>query len=180
MSGNRAVICRCLVAAALVLSSGAGMALGTVTGYDQLSAHPEWLTGVQICGAWATAAQTGYFRVLTGTRHAQSLLFIDMVQVDPDSATPQVVRSFSVAELNNDHAEISLIGPLRCLPDGPGRVVVRSAAENGHDDGRRFDLCVQVDARRADDGARYQDSRAGVRATRLCRAVAPDRGKSAP
>jgi hypothetical protein len=120
-------------------------ALGRVVGYEEIwEHHPASIRQIMGCGSWSKGERHGEFRVIQAQLYGQDMLFVDWVRSEDHGAHWAVEKGLSIAEFNNDHAEISLNG-LRCVPAGDGKVRVLGEGENGHDDQRfRFELLVNA------------------------------------
>jgi hypothetical protein len=128
-----------------LLSALQAQALGRVVGYEEIwDYHPASIRQIMSCGSWSKGEGHGEFRVIQAQLYGQDMLFVDWVRSEDHGAHWAVEQGLSIAEFNNDHAEISLRG-LRCIPAGEGRVRVLGEAENGHDEQRfRFELLVNA------------------------------------
>ncbi|RYY65426.1 MAG: hypothetical protein EOO24_55060, partial [Comamonadaceae bacterium] len=71
------------------------------------------------------------YRVVHAERYAQSFVYVQRMARDADG-TLQAVSTTAIAELDNDHADISL-SALTCRAT-PRGIVVSARAASGHDD----------------------------------------------
>ena len=129
----------------LLLQVLQAQALGRVVGYEEIwEYHPASIRQITSCGSWSKGERHGEFRVIQAQLYGQDMLLVDWVRAEDQGARWAVEQGLSIAEFNNDHAEISLQG-LRCVPAGEGRVRVLGEAESGYDNQRfRFELLVNA------------------------------------
>ncbi|RIX85515.1 hypothetical protein [Acidovorax cavernicola] len=121
-----------LAALAFALTGSGAAALGTDLGPERFATH-DAVTWVQTCGTWGTNHQ-GTYRVVHAEAFAQSFLYVQwMARGEADrSYSLYAVHTTAIAELDNDHAEISL-SELTCRAT-PRGIVVTAKADSGHDD----------------------------------------------
>ncbi|KRC20915.1 hypothetical protein [Acidovorax sp. Root217] len=120
---------RCLAALALVCGAPA-LALGMDVPYERF-ATADAVDWVQVCGQWPTRKNEGVYRIVHGSQYAQSFLYLQWMQRD-DNGTLQAVHTRSIAELNNDHAEITLTR-IACRSTRTG-IRITAQARSGHED----------------------------------------------
>ncbi len=124
---------RRLLAVALLAMAGSGAhALGADYGAERFATH-DAVTWVQTCGTWGPDHH-GTYRVVHAEAFAQSFLYVQwMARGEADrSYGLYAVHTTAIAELDNDHAEISL-SDLTCRAT-PRGIVVTAKADAGHDD----------------------------------------------
>lgn len=119
-----------LLATLLACSTTIASALGTDYGIDQFPTHSA-VTWVQTCGTWGKD-RNGTYRVIHAEAFAQSFLYVQWMQRGGADRSYSLypVHTASIAELNNDHAEISL-SRLTCRAT-PRGIAVMANAESGH------------------------------------------------
>ncbi|WP_436178604.1 hypothetical protein [Acidovorax sp. LjRoot66] len=120
---------RCMAALALVCSAPAH-ALGMDVPYERF-ATADAVDWVQVCGQWPTRKNEGVYRIVHGSQYAQSFLYVQWMQRD-DNGTLQAVHTQGIAELNNDHAEITLTH-IACRSTRTG-IRITAQARSGHED----------------------------------------------
>lgn len=119
-----------LIAALLAVCGGGSVhALGTDLSYENFKT-PDAVNWVQLCGTWDSDHQ-GVYRVIHAEQFAQSFLYVQWMRRDAEGSL-QAAHTVSIAELDNDHAEISL-SELTCRAT-PRGIVVTAKADSGHDD----------------------------------------------
>ncbi|WPG34933.1 MULTISPECIES: hypothetical protein [Variovorax] len=124
---------RRLLAATLLAMAGSGAhALGADYGAERFATH-DAVTWVQTCGTWGPDHH-GTYRVIHAEAFAQSFLYVQwMARGEADrNYSLYAVHTTAIAELDNDHAEISL-SDLTCRAT-PRGIVVTAKADAGHDD----------------------------------------------
>ncbi|WP_257884922.1 hypothetical protein [Variovorax sp. RO1] len=124
---------RRLLAAALLATAGSGAhALGADYGAERFATH-DAVTWVQTCGTWGPDHH-GTYRVIHAEAFAQSFLYVQwMARGETDrNYSLYAVHTTAIAELDNDHAEISL-SDLTCRAT-PRGIVVTAKADAGHGD----------------------------------------------
>ena len=124
---------RRLLAATLLAMAGSGAhALGADYGAERFATH-DAVTWVQTCGTWGPDHH-GTYRVVHAEAFAQSFLYVQwMVRGEADrNYSLYAVHTTAIAELDNDHAEISL-SDLTCRAT-PRGIVVTAKADAGHGD----------------------------------------------
>ncbi|PIF72978.1 hypothetical protein CLU95_0060 [Variovorax sp. 54] len=122
---------RCLLAATLLAMAGSGAhALGADYGAERFATH-DAVTWVQTCGTWGPDHH-GTYRVVHAEAFAQSFLYVQwMARGEADrNYSLYAVHTTAIAELDNDHAEISL-SDLTCRAT-PRGIVVTAKADSGH------------------------------------------------
>ncbi len=118
-----------MAALALVCSAPAH-ALGMDVPYERF-ATADAVDWVQVCGQWPMRKNEGVYRIVHGSQYAQSFLYLQWMQRD-DNGTLQAVHTQSIAELNNDHAEITLTR-IACRSTRTG-IRITAQARSGHED----------------------------------------------
>lgn len=123
---------RLLATALLALAGSRAHALGADYGPERFATH-DAVTWVQTCGTWGPDHH-GTYRVIHAEAFAQSFLYVQwMVRGEANrSYSLYAVHTTAIAELDNDHAEISL-SELTCRAT-PRGIVVTAKADSGHDD----------------------------------------------
>lgn len=124
---------RRLLAATLLAMAGSGAhALGADYSAERFATH-DAVTWVQTCGTWGPDHH-GTYRVIHAEAFAQSFLYVQwMARGEADrSYSLYAVHTTAIAELDNDHAEISL-SDLTCRAT-PRGIVVTAKADSGHGD----------------------------------------------
>lgn len=116
------------VLALLSLHGAGAQALGRDVGYDDFRTS-DAVTWVQLCGHWGPGRQ-GTYRVVHAERYAQSFLYVQWMARDAQGDL-QAVHTAAIAELDNDHAEISL-SDLACRAT-PRGIALTARAASGHD-----------------------------------------------
>jgi hypothetical protein len=130
-------------------------ALGTDISYDSFAAkHFPSIEHAETCGTWQLQGKRGQFRFFTASLYGANMLFVDMVRPDESGALNIIEHGFSIPEIDNDHADIS-ITKIRCTPLADSKIRLTGTAENGHK-GSKFSFCVLVDAKTK--ALRYLDS----------------------
>jgi hypothetical protein len=118
-----------LLAVLLALGCANVQALGSSYSYDTFKT-PDAVSWVQMCGTWGKGRQ-GTYRVVHADQYAQSFLYIQWMTRDANGSL-HAGHTVGIAELNNDHSEISLSGlACRATPQG---IVLTARASSGHDD----------------------------------------------
>jgi len=132
MPMTRPRLCRLLATALLALAGSGSHALGADYGPERFATH-DAITWVQTCGTWGPDHH-GTYRVIHAEAFAQSFLYVQwMARGEADrSYSLYAVHTTAIAELDNDHAEISL-SELTCRAT-PRGIVVTAKADSGHDD----------------------------------------------
>ncbi|WP_454903001.1 hypothetical protein [Variovorax gossypii] len=118
-----------LLAALLAVCDGGAHALGADITYENFKT-PDAVNWVQLCGTWDNDHQ-GVYRVIHAEQFAQSFLYVQWMKRDAEGSL-QAAHTVSIAELDNDHAEIGL-SELTCRAT-PRGIVVTAKASSGHDD----------------------------------------------
>ncbi len=118
-----------LCAAWLALCGANAHALGADYSYETFKT-PDAVSWVQLCGTWGKDHQ-GTYRVVHAERYAQSFLYVQWMSRDANGGL-NAEHTVAIAELDNDHAEISL-SDLTCRAT-PRGIVVTAKADSGHDD----------------------------------------------
>lgn len=120
-----------LPATLLAFSATTAGALGMDYGIDQFPTHNA-VTWVQTCGTWGKD-RDGTYRVIHAEAFSQSFLYVQWMQRGGADRSYSLypVHTASIAELNNDHAEISL-SRLTCRAT-PRGIAVLANAESGHE-----------------------------------------------
>jgi hypothetical protein len=141
-----------LLAALLALGCGSAQALGSNYSYDTFKT-PDAVSWVRMCGTWGKDKQ-GTYRVLHADQFAQSFLYVQWMTRDANGSL-HAEHTVGIAEMNNDHSEISLSG-LTCRAT-PGGIVLTARAASGHDDKLRR---VTIEVGPATGQYRYRTQRA--------------------
>ena len=123
--------CGAVLCSLALLLPGAAHALGTELPYDSF-ATDDAVVDVIRCGRWSAPEGDGYFRIVHGERYAQSFLYVQWMVPSPLQGDVRAMHTLSIAELNNDHAEVSL-DRLRCTAQ-PGGIAIQARAHLGHED----------------------------------------------
>ena len=121
-----------LLVGLLALGGTGAHALGMNYGYESFQTA-DAVTWVQTCGTWGPNHQ-GTYRVVHAEAYGQSFLYVQwMTRGDAEhSYSLQAVHTLAIAELDNDHAEISLSDiTCRATPRG---IVITAKAESGYED----------------------------------------------
>ena len=116
---------------AALVGSGAANALGADLAVDAFATADDVVEVVR-CGQWDAPGGEGFYRVIHGERYAQSFLYVQKMERSRTQGSVRTVETLSIAELNNDHAEISL-DRLRCTAQ-PGGIAIQARANLGHED----------------------------------------------
>ena len=125
--------------ALLALCSLPASAMGRNVGYGEFAVADD-VVSVQRCGHWRAGEQEGFYRVVVAERYAQSFVYVQRMQRSGADGALRAVHTLSIAELNNDHANITL-DAVRCSAQGQ-RIVLRAKADGGPDNPLRG---VQID-----------------------------------
>jgi hypothetical protein len=122
---------RTLFAGFLLAASTAARALGMDLGYDDVvPRYPDQITQITSCGAWAYGQDEGFYRITLVSLYAQSFLYVQWMKTDSEGNN-LAHHTASVAEMNNDHAEITLEA-LTCHVAKDG-IVLKARADFGHE-----------------------------------------------
>src|SRR3989344_3381871 len=123
-----------IVAGSAVLGCAAqAHALGMEMPYESFATAPD-VDWIKVCGQWPAPEQPGesrgMYRIVHATRYAQSFLDRHWIGRDgPDSAIE--VHSESFAQINNDHASLTL-SQMNCQATRRGiRFTARAEADHG-------------------------------------------------
>lgn len=143
-----------LLATLLACAAATASALGMDYGIDQFPTHNA-VTWVQTCGTWGKD-RDGTYRVVHAEAWGQSFLYVQWMQRGgaDRSYSLHPVHTASIAELNNDHADVSL-SRLTCRAT-PRGIAVLAHAESGHDGKLRR---ITIEAGPAPGQYRYQAQR---------------------
>lgn len=118
------------------------VAFGRVVRYEELGLGT--VTSLQTCGHWEIDGQGGgEFRVIQGYMYAGTMLFVDMVRLNPQGTLNEVARGFTFEELNDDHYELEL-SDIRCRSNAPNKITVTGNAEPF--ESKRFSFRIEIDA----------------------------------
>jgi hypothetical protein len=119
-----------LIAIFLLITHGAH-ALGREFTLDEIvSKHFNQVNWITTCGTWQSREQSGVYRIIHASLYAQSVLYAQWIRISPDGKN-EVQHTASIAELNNDHADVQL-EKLRCQTTKTG-VTIQSTADFGHE-----------------------------------------------
>ena len=121
-----------LLAGLLALGGTGAHALGMDIGYERFQTA-DAVTWVQTCGTWGRDHQ-GTYRVVHAEAYGQSFLYVQwMTQGDEkQSYSLQPTHTLAIAELDNDHAEISLSDiTCRATPRG---IVITAKADSANEE----------------------------------------------
>lgn len=142
-------------ACALLVSAGPAHALGVDMPYESFDTAPD-VDWIKVCGRWPAPAKAGEgggaYRIVHATRYAQSFLYLQWIARDAtDSAS--AVHTVGFAQINNDHASISL-SQMSCLATRRGiRFTARAASAH---DGSVFR--ITIDASHAPGEVRFRST----------------------
>ena len=132
-----------LLCLALACGQPSAHALGMDMPYTSFGTAPD-VDWIKVCGQWPAPVPPGegggMYRIVHATRHAQSFLYLQWIVRDStDSASEVHTESF--AQINNDHASITL-SQMNCLPTRRG-IRFTARAESGHD-GEVFRITIDA------------------------------------
>ena len=100
---------------------------------------------VKRCGSWQAQGRDGHYRIVVGDVYdgAGSELYVQWVTQATQEQSAVVVKTVSIAELNDDHNQYD-VESVDCL--GRGRSTwVRVRATQEHDEGRRWrDITIRL------------------------------------
>jgi hypothetical protein len=133
----------CWLAGALLACAGPSHALGMDLPYESFATAPD-VDWVKVCGRWPVGAAPGQgagsYRIVHATRYAQSFLYLQWVVRDGSDSAAEV-RTESFAQINNDHASITL-SQMNCQATRRG-IRFTARAESGHD-GHVFRITIDA------------------------------------
>lgn len=129
MSSPSTIARSALLAALLTLCGASAQALGADYNYESFKTS-DAVSWVQLCGTWGKDRQ-GTYRVVHADQYAQSFLYVQWMTRDANGSL-HAEHTLAIAELDNDHAEISL-SDLSCRAT-PRGIVVTAKADSGHND----------------------------------------------
>lgn len=131
------------LAPAVLACAGQAHALGMEMPYESFATAPD-VDWIKVCGQWPAPDQPGesrgMYRIVHATRYAQSFLYLQWIVRDgTDSAIE--VHSESFAQINNDHASLTL-SQMNCQATRRG-IRFTARAESGHGD-RAFRITIDA------------------------------------
>lgn len=109
-----------------MLSCAPGVAFERVVRYEELPRST--VTSLETCGHWRIDGESGPFRVLQAYLYGGTMLFVDMVRPNTRGTWLEVAKSFTFAEINNDHLELEL-SDVRCSPNGTNSILITGRAQ---------------------------------------------------
>nr|WP_086941045.1 hypothetical protein [Thaumasiovibrio occultus] len=143
-----------LVLIGMFLSNPA-FALGQIIPYEALqSTLFGSIQRVDNCGDWQDGKTQGHFRLILAYYAGQDMLFADVVALNEQWSALEVQQGFSFAEINNDHAAISLDN-VTCSLHSDTAIKIEGEAVNGHNDASYY-FSILVD--RESQTYRYLDT----------------------
>ena len=105
-------------------------ALGREVSYEEIiSQHQNQIIWVATCGAWKSANQAGFYRIVHASIGDQSYIYIQWMKPNSEGDN-EVQHMLSVPQINNDHASISLES-LNCKVTKAG-IKILARSESGH------------------------------------------------
>lgn len=122
------------LASALALGHAGAHAIGASISYSNF-AVADAVTAVTVCGNRSTSRSKPAqpYRVIAADQNGQTVLFVQWMSPADEAkgARPVIAHTLGIAELNNDHAEVTLRN-LRCSAKGQG-IALSADVDYGHD-----------------------------------------------
>lgn len=169
-------VCRWLAGMSMALAcAGNAQALGMNLPYQSFATAPD-VDWIKVCGQWPVPASpsasvpaavqagshsqevqtndgAGMYRIVHASRYGQSFLYLQWIVRDGSDSAAEV-HTEGFADLNNDHAEITL-SQMRCQPTRQG-IRFTARAQSGNDNNV---FRITIDAGHQPGELRYRTSK---------------------